>query len=150
MSINFNKLSIICWILAPIIIILGLIAGNKTLDIQIYDTYYVVGYLNLTFTLFAYTILIGSVYRFIELKNLTTKKTLIKFHIILSIIGLITLMTIASLTGFLTDGQNIRMDMQISYSFIILILVSIFSLILGLLIMTFNIISALRSNERTG
>ena len=149
MSINFNKPSILWWILAPIIIILGLLAGNKTLDIQIHDTYYVFGYLNLTFMLFAYTILIGSVYRFIELKNLTPKKTLIKFHIIISTIGMITLMTIASLTGFLTDGQNIRMNMQISYSFIILIFISIFSLILGLFIMTFNVISALRSNERT-
>ena len=138
----------ICFYLIPIILLLGLIAGNDELTIQLYDTYYVYSYYTLTLSIVVLLAIFGLTYKNIHKQKITSNFRLVKFHLLFSVIGFLILMFIAVVTGGFKNDTTIDMDLKYSYSFIAAIILSIFSVLLGLILFLINIIPAFANNEK--
>jgi heme/copper-type cytochrome/quinol oxidase subunit 1 len=75
MNIKNIKVYHLFWFVAVIILLIGIINPNETLDINIHDTYFVIGYLHVSFVLFLFYFLNGFGYWSIQK---VIKKQLVK------------------------------------------------------------------------
>ena len=137
----------IFWILIPIIILIGLMGPNKTFDINIQDTYYVIGLIHITVIISIIFAVIGFGYWVVIKLNgmLVNKLTLI--HTIITIIGFFIIILIPFfLPNIISEAS--------SYDFVTLLRFQtiafwIFSLVAFIqLLYLFNIIVALITKSR--
>lgn len=127
----------------PIVLILGFLAGDTVLDIQLHDTYYVIGYKNLTLFCSLILAFFGLFYWLILRNNFRIKRKLIILHLGLSILGLIILMIIASTTGLATVSDSISMEWSYSYMLILLIIGGIVSVLIVITIILINLLTGM-------
>ena len=141
----FKRPDLTCLIIIPFVIILGLIAGTTTLDIQLYTTYYVLKYHYISAFAVSLLIISSLVYRLI-IRN--KSNVLTKFHLPLVITGILVLMLIAAITGGTSNGRSIGMDMTYSYTIIVIILIAMLGIIVGNLAFLMNILKTIFESNR--
>jgi heme/copper-type cytochrome/quinol oxidase subunit 1 len=141
--IGLDRPYVMCWMIIPIVLILGFLAGDTGLDISLHDTYYVIGYRNLTLFCSLILAVSGLIYWLILRNSLRLERKLMSWHLGLLISGLIILMSIAAITGFMTSSDRISMEWSYSYTFILLIIGGIVSVMIGSILLVINLLIGL-------
>ncbi len=128
MKLITHKPYIIFWVLIPIMLIYGFSLGDSTLDINIYDTYFVTPKLQLWYALSHLFAIYGILYWIIINFNRKTNNFLTSTHLIITITGLILLLIISPIFGIESvslsknyDRGNIIIIAEFVITFIILL-----------------------------
>lgn len=135
MKLDLQRLDVICWMLIPVILILGIIAGDKELNIYLNDTIYVIDYKYLSVVSLILTCVLGFIYRSLILKNTAVNKKFFGLPLTLVIIGMLVLLMIAAVTGALTQGSQLSMDWEGSYTFIVAIIAAFIMTMIGVILL---------------
>jgi heme/copper-type cytochrome/quinol oxidase subunit 1 len=100
MEISLNKPYLISWLAIPILVLIGLLFRQHTLDIQLYDTYFVVANLHFALAGSALLLIIGMGYWLVGLSGKTPNLVLTLVHLSLTI----GVLVIVALPLFNTDS----------------------------------------------
>jgi hypothetical protein len=85
MEISLTKPHLISWLAIPILILIGLLFRHHTLDVQLYDTYFVIANLHFALAGSALLLVIGMGYWLIGLSGKTPNLLLTLIHLSLTI-----------------------------------------------------------------
>ncbi|MBD2754007.1 hypothetical protein [Spirosoma validum] len=86
------------WLAIPVLILLGIIFSQHTVDIQLADTYYVIGNLHFAFAASIFLLVIGAGYWLMSRRTTRPNRTLTATHLILTLAALVTF-TLPLFTG---------------------------------------------------
>ncbi len=133
-----KKPHLVFFLSIPIIMLIGVLNGYSTLDINIHDTYFVVAHLHLAILISILFGIIGCTYWAIQKANGKLSKWLNLIHIVLTIGGLVAIFTVPPLLfAYNTESNFPLYDNLILKN---LILISMFFLMMfGQLIYLINI-----------
>lgn len=145
MKLKLNRPDTICWMLIPVIIMSGIVAGDQALDIYLHDTYYVIGYPQITIITLVMTLIAGLMYRFFIYRNVAGNMKLIGLHIIVSAAALLLLILIAVTTGGLANGRSFSIGLPYSYFLLLAIIAGLITTVIGVVLIIINLILSLRN-----
>jgi heme/copper-type cytochrome/quinol oxidase subunit 1 len=89
MAIKISKPYLISWLAIPVLSLIGLLFRQHTLDIQLYDTYYVIGNTHVVLAGSVLLLVIGIGYWLIKWQSKTPNSLLVVLHLVLTISVLI-------------------------------------------------------------
>jgi heme/copper-type cytochrome/quinol oxidase subunit 1 len=141
---------LICWNTIPVLVALGILFGDHTLDIQLYDTYYVIEYRVLSITLSFIMVLYAAIYSVSRYAQLQIRSSPVTWQMLLTFGGILLLMFIFFWTGLRSSDvpRNMYVYSRISYSFIISLLMAVMAIATGFLLMIFNLIEGIIRRSR--
>lgn len=114
------KPAIYFFTLTVLFLILGKLAGKKTLDIQIHDTYFIIGYWHIFLTLGSLTLLKALVYFGLDKIEIPISSSIGYWHIGLFLTGVIAILA----TNYFTSSQQFAVPEPSSYRVLRIVLVA--------------------------
>ena len=126
---TFRKPYIISWLAIPALILLGIVFRQHTIDIQLADTYYVIGKLNFVFVAALFLLLLGVGYWLVSRNGKIPNKTLTSIHLLLTLMALVTFALPLPDSNWLVWGAMALVVSQLVY--IINILITLLSSAIG-------------------
>jgi heme/copper-type cytochrome/quinol oxidase subunit 1 len=144
MNIILEKAYIILWIIIPVILIFGLINSEKTIDVNIYDTYYVVNTFHFAIFLSTYFTILGLVYFGINYCSLELNKKFTNIHVIGSIlsIAIIFILNFLYRTNLNQNVFEIINNEKFNNKVTLVIILFICCFIISQIVFIFNIIQS--------
>lgn len=142
------KASFLFYILAIISVLLIPILCDETLDFNVHDTYFVLGYFHYLAAIFVMSILTGLAYSLMNHLNKPIKLSTAIIHFIAIILGLVFsinfygLIVMCTLTRFVPDTTAFAFDRSSLLSF----LLGPLFLLVGLIVFIFGLIRAIIRN----
>jgi len=99
----------IFWISIPILILIGFLNRGRFVDINIYDTYYILDFPLITYLISFIFLIIGLGYRIMQRANKKVSRLLLRVHIMLTFGGLLVIWVLSlfyRLTGIGFEFNN--------------------------------------------
>jgi heme/copper-type cytochrome/quinol oxidase subunit 1 len=90
METALNKPYLTSWFIIPILILIGLVFNQHTIDIQLHDTYFVIGNLQVVLAASLLLLVVGLGYWFINRLGKSPNRVLTAMHLLLTV-GVVTL-----------------------------------------------------------
>ena len=85
MKTLLNKAYLTCWLTIPILILIGLLFNRHTIDIQLYDTYFIISNPHFILAASLLLLLIGLGYWLINRRGKFPDRVLIAVHLLLTV-----------------------------------------------------------------
>lgn len=101
----FRKPHLISWLASPVFVFIGLLFNQRTFDLQLYDTYFVIGNPYFVLAGSAYLLVIGLGYWLVSLTGKTPNRTLTVIHLLLTI-GMLILVELPLLNSNTLAGME--------------------------------------------
>ncbi len=125
MKINLQRPDVICWLLVPLLLLAGLLSGQKVSDIKLYDTYFVVGHRLIFVLMPGVTLVLEFVYRNLLKTSPEKKLQPVGMHIVLS----------SGLNLLLLGGMTMTTGSGYSIFILIAMILSIYITFLGFVVL---------------
>ena len=149
MTIFNNKPHLIFWLSVPLIILIGILSGTETMDVNIHDTYFVFTKYHLSILISALFGIIGFGYWIMKKANRKLSKWLNWIHIILTFGSLLIMLGIPFIS-FESKKSEFPLYDDVSIQNLILTLIFL-TIIFGQLFYIINIIIGIfRKNKTSG
>ncbi len=116
MRTALNKPYLTSWLVIPVLVLIGLIFNQHTLDIQLHDTYFIVGNLQFVLAASLLLLLVGLGYWFINRLGKSPNRVLTVIHLLLTV-GIVILFAvpIAENTLGSSAGQRSKSRVGLGY-----------------------------------
>lgn len=137
MNILTKKPNLIFLLAIPIILMIGILKGDATIDINVHDTYYIIAYLHFTILISIFFGIMGIGYWLMQKANIKLSKWLIWVHVSLTFGG--TFIIWISAQFYQAD----LMEYEFNNSLIVIRTLLIMLIILGQILFPINIIYGL-------
>ncbi|QDK78238.1 hypothetical protein EXU85_06355 [Spirosoma sp. KCTC 42546] len=98
MAIKISKPYLISWLAIPVLSLIGLLFRQHTVDVQLYDTYYVIGNTHVALAGSVVLLVIGAGYWLIDWQSKTPNSLLVVLHLLLTI-GVLVLSVLPAFGG---------------------------------------------------
>lgn len=85
MAITFNKPHFVCWLAIPLLLLIGFLFSQHRLNVQLYDTYYVIANRQYAIAGSAILLIVGIGYWLLSLSGKTPNSILTGIHLFLTI-----------------------------------------------------------------
>lgn len=106
METALKKPYLTSWLAIPLLVLLSIVFSHHTVDIQLADTYYVIGNPQFAFVASLFLLLLGTGYWLISRKNKIPNRTLTVVHLLLTLAALVTfVLPLSNSNGLVWDAM---------------------------------------------